>query len=343
MLNRLSLKLKILMIVIPLGLAVIATSTYIILNFSHHAKQMEGMAMVADSFEDFGKLIVQLQTERGKSLQFLTKKLDLVELNAQRKENTDLQLNKGRKMLTLLPFPPGAHKDLENTFNAIGTLRQKIDNNETTASNVITEYSNVIRGLMTAEGQAARLFSGKGIELKLINITVVESLKEALALTRGTYASIFAANTPLSRPELSKIESTRSSIQVILGSSSLELMHNLHDKAHALMTSNEWKSLYQDMDRLKEKATKGGYGVEPTIFFNKFTTLIENFNKILTEERTAIIKLAEDEATKSYKTFYIILYALIIAIGGLIGFAWLILKDLIKKEAIELIATERNY
>lgn len=337
MFKKLSLKFKILMIIVPLGLALIGASSYIILDYAKQAKQMEGLAVVADSFENFGKLITHLQTERGKSVQFLSKKIDFDDLNAHRKENTDPQIIEGKKMLTLIPFSPTANKELEDTFNTIASLRTKIDNREISIPESITAYTGLIQSLIAGEGQSAKLYSGQGIEIQLINISVVEALKEAIALTRGNYTSIFAADAPLSLSELSRVESIRAAIHVILDSSTLELMPKLHDKSHEFMTGAEWKSLEQDLDRVKEKAAKGGYGIDSKSFFSKMTTVIGNFNKILTDERTAIIKFTQDEAAKAHRTFYIILSSLIVGIAGLIGFAWLILKDLLAKEAKELV------
>lgn len=338
MFKNLSLKFKILMIIIPSALALMAASSFIINYYYQQGKQMDGLVQVSDAFDDFGKLIDHLQKERGMSGQYLTKKLTLDELNAHRKEKTDEELAEGRKMLTLIPFHAEDDKEIKEAFDQVESIRKKVDSYEVSVAEMIKSYTFIIERLLVTEGRAAALYSGKGIELKLINITVVESLKEHIGRTRAVFSAIFAKNVPLSLSELSKAENTEGAIFVVAESSTLELMPSLHDKAHDILVSPEWKALEKDFDTVMEKSSKGDYGVDPKDFFTRITTIISKFNGILAEEREAIVKEAENEASKAHKMFYLVVAGVLAAIVGMIAFSSYILKDLVQKEATEAVA-----
>lgn len=339
MFKKLSLKFKILMIIIPLGLALLGTSAYIIRDFSNQEKQMEGLALVADSFDDFGKLIGHLQTERGKSGQYLNKKITLDELKDHRKHKTDPQIQEGGKMLTLISFIPENKKELEKTLGEIDVIRKKVDNNGVTALEMIAAYSEIIQQLLVGEGQAAALYSGKGIESKLGSITLVESLKEAIGLSRVSFTSIFAADLPLSFQNIAKAEYTEAAIDVIASSSALKLMPTLHEKTRSILASAEWKNIEKDLDKVMERGAKGGYEVDSKDFFSRMTSVIDKFSAVLTIERQAILNLAENETSKAHRIFNLVVMGLIIAISGLIIFAYAVMRDLVQREAEELITS----
>jgi methyl-accepting chemotaxis protein len=320
------------MIIVPLVLSLLMASGFIINHYYQRGSQMDGLAQVADSFDDIGKLINHLQTERGKSTQFLNKKLAGDELNAHRKDKTDPQITEVRKMLTLIPFPAAADKELKETLDAISSLRKKVDDYAIPVLEMQKEYAAIIQNLMVGEGNGALIYSGDGIEMQLANLTVVEGLKEAIGTTRAAFTGVFAADLPLSLLELSRVEGTVAAIDTIAELATLELMPRLHDKAQEILKSEEWKALDKDMANVALQSSKGGYGVDSKNYFQRMTAVIDKFGEALGQEREALFKKANEAAKHANKVFYTVLFGLMISIIGIILFSWAIMRDLIQKE-----------
>ena len=339
MFKKLSLKYKILLIIFPLAIALLVCSSVIINDYRHQGMQMSGLALVTDSFDDFGKLVEALQIERGKSGLFLNNKITLDELNAIRKEKTDPQIAECKKMMEELKFTDVVHKELLLEFNKINMIRTKVDSRSEKAAEIIALYSDFIHDLFVAEGQMATFFNGKKIEMDLVNITLVEGLKETIAIVRAKYTAIFSADIPLTPQVLAEANYAVADIRSIANSPGLELVPELNKKAKQVLTSEEWSNVYKDINIVVEKATKGNFGVDPKVFFDRVTKVIDQFGGIIANERVAILKHADDEAAKARNTLYFILVGLIIVIGGLIAFSWMIMRDLVLKEAADLVAS----
>lgn len=327
MLTRLSLKFKILFVLIQLSLALLGASLFVVNHYHQQIRQMEGMIQVTDAFHDFGILINNLQLERGKSGLFLNKILSSSELNTVRTK-TDSMLIEGEKMLSLIPFHDEDKLSFKKAFEDVYSVRKKVDSFEVSNSEMAMAYSGIINKILRGEGQAIDLYTGKGIEVKLINISLVESIKEFIGMTRASFTPIFTANTPISLDDLAKIEVYRSGVHANAEVNSLELMPRLHDKVHAILESSEWKNLNREIDQVKHKASIGNYGIDSKDFFARISLIIEKMGNALSTERIAVIETAKEEAAKATKLFYIVTAAAIIILIVLTFLGFYILNQI---------------
>ena len=335
MLKKVSLKIKLLIIVIPLIFSLILASAYIIKNSYNQTKQFNGLVSVSQAFENFGKLISNLQTERGKSTLFLANKLTHEELSTHRKDKTDIEIAASKKIVMTLPLALEHTGKLDDALASITTARQEIDAKSATITEVLANYSQIVREILILEGHAANLYAGNGIEIKMMNITLLETLKEQLGITRASYASAFAMDAPLTSKELNKLLSTRSAILSLKNAPSLEQMPDVNEKIGEIFLSADWKNISQDLDKILEKSSTGHFGVDPKIFFEKITLIFERIKSIIQAERLQVIDESKIAAIKAANIVYSVSIAIILIVLCLIIFSWKIIQDLIIKEENE--------
>lgn len=338
MFKKLNLKLKILMIVIPLGFCLAMTCSLIITHFYSQRNQLNGLVKVSDAFDHLGTLINQLQTERGKSTLFLSSKISLAELNAHQKDNTDKEIAEAKLSISKLPLATEHSVQVDDALSEVIATRQSVEAKSVTAQEAINSYSHVIQELLVAEGRAATLYSGKSIELKLMNISLVESIKESVGIARASFTNAFAMDTQLTNKEISKLLAVRSTIPTLKKSPSLGLMPSINEPLDELFSTPEWKSLGKEMDKVLEKGSQGKYGVNSMVFYDQFSEIFETINELIKKERLIILKLAQSESKLAGNIFYGVLISVILSLLGLIIFAWNIINDLVKKDAADAIA-----
>lgn len=321
------------MIIVPMGLGLLASSVFIINHFYKQKAQLEGLVVVSDSFDDFGKMITYLQMERGKSGLYLSKKISLDELTTHQREKTDPQVTESRSMIEQMPLNADDKKIFSSTLDELTVLRKKVADHAVKVSEAIGGYSKIIQSTLVLEGQAATLYSGKGIDIRLIHMSVVESLKEAIGVVRGLYTGIFAADLPLSQEELSKAHTAEATTHVIASSSAMELKHGMHAKIKELLSSPSCGELENDLLKVVKNADKGHYGVDPVDFFARMSKVVGKIEAVIEAERVDIYNEAKSEAAHSAKIFYLVTFFVLLALAAMIIFSWIIMRDLVLKEA----------
>lgn len=329
MFKKLSLKLKIFTIIVPSILVLQIACAFVINYYYQEGVQMDGLVQVSGSFAEFGKLIHDLQTERGKTVQYLNKKLTLDELNLHRKDNTVPHATEVRKTLTIIPLQAADRMEIEKNLDAIDVIRKKVDTYEVAVPEMLASYSDIIQNLLLGEGQAALLYSGKGIEMRLINISLMESLKETIGLTRATFTSIFTADLPLSPEEIAKAERTQSGIKLIANSASLRVMSTMHAKTQEILASAEWKEIEKDLNKVMYKGDAGSFGVDSKNFFSRITSIVDKISEVVGSERSAILKQAEDEASKAQKIIYFVVAVVLATLAFLTFITFFILNQIV--------------
>lgn len=338
MFKNLSLKFKLLIIVLPLMAALLGAATFIIHHYYVQGKNLDGLVQVADSYDDFKKLIHALQIERGKSSQYLVKKIAIEELKTLRTEKTDPFLKEAMKMLNILPINKETKEEIDSAVKELESVRAKVETRETTFTELVSAYSQIIQRLLLVEGRFASLYSGQGVEIKLINITAIEIVKESMGVARATYSSIFALNAPLNSTLAAKAESVLSGIYLAMKSPNLVLIPGMYKDIQLVLNSIEWRTLLQDMSNVSGASVNGNYGVDSKEFFASITKVIDQVSDILGKETEGLAKFTQIEASHAHTVFYIIL---VLVVTGLIGtsiFSWIIIRDIVLKEAADKIA-----
>jgi methyl-accepting chemotaxis protein len=332
MFKNLSLKYKLLLIIIPMALALLGTSFFIIRYYQVESNQYAGLYQVTDAFDDFGKLITCLQTERENSRRFISGKLTSDALNAHRKECTDARTKDASEMLGIIPFHEVDKKILVDNFSAISELRKKIDSRSIKTESMTDAFGDIVEKLLVGEGQATLIYKGGGIENVLVDITILESVKEAITKSRTDFAAIFDKNLPITSEQVSEFEATRAAIRVTSESPALELMDTIHKRIHEILAGDIWMSAMKDMDQVAAKATRGNYGVNSDIFVERMNKAVGEVREIVIAEREKLIAESQAGSAKANKIFYSIIIVVVISLISLILLAVMIIKNIIAQE-----------
>lgn len=319
------------MMLIPLGIGFFISSIAVFENYRQKVVQMNGLTVVSDMFIDFGNLIHNLQTERGNASLYYAKNMSLDELKKYRAESVDNLLIKSKKTSMILPFNVNDLKKLNARFVQLEILRKKIDEGQISAIEAELEFSQMIQTLIVTEGVAARFYSGNGLELRLINLSLVEVLKEAIGKTRSAYAAVFAKDTAVSSQDLSKVEALRASITAAASSPALELVPELHVKTQEILMSAGWRELEGSMNNVMAKAATGIYGIDSQNFYKEVTYIIEKFNDILKSERQLILDDAKSEHRKAKLLLLSVLIGLVTFTIAIAIFSYRTTHDVISR------------
>jgi methyl-accepting chemotaxis protein len=341
MFSKFSLKIKILAMVVPLGFWLFVVSIYMLNDFHKQQGQLEGLVQVTDAFDDYGKLISALQVESANSSLFLSNSaVSLADLEQYYKEKADPKILEAKRMITVeLPFKPDDAQHMIKTIDAVISIRKKVQAKGINIPDMQVAYNEIIQELMINEGLMAKLFSAKGIELRLVNMTTLESLKDSISKCRAAFAATFAKDSAITSIEAGRLAAIRSAVTALLEAPGLELVPAIHDKTIAVFTENsDWQDLNQNMNSIMEKSHTGGFGVDPKIFSQKMSNIIEKMNLVLSSERESLEDFTVLEVNKASKKFYFVLTFVLLTIIGISIFCWYVVRDLITKEAAEIIS-----
>ncbi len=340
MFKKLSLKLKILAMVVPLVFWLIIASSYSLNDFYKQRTQLRGLTTVSNAFDEIGKLIDALQIERAKSALYLTKSnMTKTELDSHYKEITDPKVIEVNRIIsTELPFAKDQAEQMTTIIETVFAIRSEVQAYGFTVDDMQSAYSTIIQELLTNEGLMVKFYSGKGIEINLINMSFIEVLKDNISKSRTLFTAAFTKNAPLSAIDLGKIQTTRSSIRTLLETPGLQLVPSVYGKIMEILDTAEWQALDQNMETTIEKAQTGKFGVDSTIFYNKMSIINDKMKEVLNNERISLVNLSTEESQKANSLFYIVLIFVSMTIIGISVFCLLILRDLVHKEELDLIS-----
>ena len=340
MFKKLSLKLKILAMVVPLVFWLSLVSFYVINDFHEQRIQLDGLAQVTDAFDDFGKLIDALQNERSKSAIYLAKgNVTKADLELHYKDVTEPWIIEVKRMITKeLPFKKDDADQMVAIIDTIYSIRPEIQNYGFSVDDMRAAYNSLTKELMLYEGVMTKFYSAKNIEINLVNMTLVESLKDSIGKSRASFTSVFQKNAAISATEVAELVSIRSGVTVIQESPAIEIVPAMKAKVTEILETAEWQELISNMDTIVEKAATGSYGVNAESFNTKMSDINEKLKVVIDSERKKLIQFAEDEAHKAKIYFLSVLIFVLLTLVGISLFCWYVIRELVAKEAQEIIA-----
>jgi methyl-accepting chemotaxis protein len=340
MFKKYSLKAKILVMVGPLVFWLSLVSLYMINDFHRQRTQLNGLAQVANAFDDFGELMDALQTERAKSAIYLANgNVTKEELEKLYKEVSDVRVTEVKRMLAVeLPFKKEDSDQMIAIIDTINSIRKEILDRNFSIDDMRSAYGSLIKELLLTEGVMTRFYSAKSIEINLVNMTFVEALKDNIGKSRGVFTNVFAKNRAITNKEEADIESVKFAVKALQDSPALELVPSMKAKITEIFETADWQELEANMDSIIEKAPKGNFGVDANVFYSKMTSVNDKLKEIIASERKGLITFAQNEATKARNYFYGVLIFVILTVIGILIFCWYVISELITKEAADLVA-----
>jgi methyl-accepting chemotaxis protein len=320
MLQRKSLKTRIVFLVAPVLFALLVLSAYISNDKYTLNVQAENFLENLKAFSYASHFIHELQKERGISGLYMKDKIKDSDINVQR-EKTTLAY---RKLAATTTFQrKNAFMSVQDWKGSLDKIREVVNakgNNEVEA---IGQYSATITNLILIQSQLAREFNLRGYEGELNSLLLLENAKENFGKLRARVSALLADNHPLSEETLSLVQKYRTGALVSLDSPALVLSKEGELGIKKIKESDNLRTVEAIIDLLFKKAKEGNYGIAGEIFFQQATRLVDESAKILKQELNHVEAEVNALADVSYLIFWTIFSTFSF---GLIFFVWMAWK-----------------
>lgn len=326
MLNKMSLKAKILLVVIPLSTAVFVTSGVVIVQEFQTWKASKSLDLALDLTGALTEYNHQLQTERGKTSLYLNGKTSKEELQKQH-HATDSTKEKIQGLSSR--FNESIQSSLQGLLNGHDVARSKALTPGTQVADMLQQYTQLVAESIQIQVACSKIASLNGLENRILAITILESSKENFGLLRASLAIALSANQAISNKEVSRLQNFRTAVRISLQSPSLSVSKGTSSRIEEIFKSSSWGDVSSIIDTVTEKSTTGGYGISPALAFERATIIIEQVLSIINDETTIIE--GEYHSTANLAFWVLLLTAAVstIMIFASLAIALLVIRNLI--------------
>ena len=251
------------------------------------------MKMNAQCLQAACNWITEMQRERGKTSMFLVGKLTLTDLETQRR-TTDERAKALVEAVVASALPLadkkfGAPKEID-----IVDIRRQIGANITTAPEAIRLYSEKIERISPLLAAITNAPSTKGLGKVFVSLVTIENAKENTGILRATLSATLGQDKPIPEERLFAILGYKGVIRANLTSKAI----TLSPKNLSLLTEMPGRPHWKEVDRIIEvitaNYTKGGFGVDPTVFWKSITQAIDDLGALVESENNLLIKKTLD-------------------------------------------------
>lgn len=301
---RISIKMKLLIALMPPLLALCWFAGSEAITRIQVEQQMNNIGRLATLIHNAGNLVHELQKERGLSSGYLNSSGNLFgnELAAQRKQTDQVAETFNRVLAqtdrTLLQDDLIAVvKGFTENIKRLDTIRQSVDQHDPTATKVLDFYGDITTGILNFVGGVGHLTdSGKMVNEFAAYYSLL-NMKEQASTVRALLSGVFSADR-------------FNSIQFRIFSDAIGKQEAWLAAAYRFSTPTEMAVLSKmlhsrqatDALAMREiafnKATEGGFGIQPADWFSLQTQRIEIMHKA---ESTIAHVLQEHATTLSTK------------------------------------------
>lgn len=287
--NNLSLKYKLAVLVVPGMLVIMVFSAWRVIETYAQVKEMAAIEQRTALALNVNALVHELQKERGTSSGYVASKgLKFgQEIDAQRKL-TDKELADFNKKLEFIHFkelekPINASKELlgklEATRKEVGALTLSLPEN-------VAFYSKLINQLIAVIGAMPLSINNTEISTSFMGLLIAQNFKEPMGIERALLSGAFAANkfAPGMHRKLLEMVQSQNTYQKLY----FTTMSEENIKPFQKFLEND---IVKKTDELREIALRndvaGNFGIDPTVWFKLQTDKINLFNNTVIIEKLA--------------------------------------------------------
>jgi methyl-accepting chemotaxis protein len=239
----------------------------------------ESMGSNIALIDSVSTLVTELQRERGRSAMFVGGGAAADELSA-RRGATDAALESFLTVVDKADIPETGKKAGRDAASYLDALRGRVDSRRGGAEDVISEYSEPIGELLSLNSMAVQQKTTGGIAKLLSSINILQLAQEDAGRLRGLASGVFTANQPLEGNALLAIIGMHSGIRTNLYSPGVLLTDESAVLREELLSGQAWFMLDRSFKSLVEKASGGGYGVDPESFWASASAVVDTISEI---------------------------------------------------------------
>lgn len=319
MLNRLSLRARIFLFLIP-ALLYMGGVTGVLIYQGYKTQIAAGELKLSEQY--FGALsgfIHAVQKERGLSDGVLTGKIPRSELTTHR----EIVSQKVRSIETQLQQMPAEWVAVtKESLKQHAAIQVFVDDNGHPVA-ATKRFSDLIETMIGYQASRARQYPLGGHENELVSLAIFEMAKENAGRLRAYLTGILGQDKPVDVEELTKIQSYKSGVINNMHSQGINVSEKAQKAVEELFESPDWRFLEKTVEVVHSRATVGSFGVDPQEYFKTVTRVIDGLALVINAEAEVIGKEVDRAKSEAQASFWF--YALI-GISGVIGTALMIWK-----------------
>ncbi len=306
-LRSFSMKEKIVSIVAPLLIFIIALCAYLDYGFYKEWKaaqsvQVQGVKQIAVS-----AFIHDLQQERARSVLYSNKAVAKDQVDAQRAQ-VDKQFSLLKDKLST------ESEDVAKLSNNLLKVRKLVDENSE-ASVFTPVFKETISSAIALQVNLFETVNFNGFEKKFSSLAIFEKAKENMGQLRAKLNAIFGASQPITAKDLDSISSLKSGILSNLESPGLQLSPDGKAEVDKILSSDNWKDVLKKYETVVEKSAVGNYGINPKEFSDAITSQINLVFGVVQSEHKILSDTMESKENEAKRNFTLAIIGVLVLLS----------------------------
>lgn len=233
-------------------------------------------------------LVSTLQAENEYSSLFLKSIIDRGQVVTKRKL-TDSAQSAFLKNLALAKIAAASGDTARRELSGLNELRSGVDR-KIALEQSLTRYSGIIASVMAAEKAAIDARSVVGLDKKLQDVALFESVGESAEKLRAVLRSVLGADRPVSSPELETIMGLYARVYSGLETPALSVDKAMLKKIRSFPKEQAWINVSDTVFVVIRKAATGYYGVDAEMSFLDGSQQVKDVSALKKEELAIIGK-----------------------------------------------------
>ncbi|MGE4344795.1 MAG: methyl-accepting chemotaxis protein [Geoalkalibacter sp.] len=255
-------------------------------------------------FQAASDIVTELQRERGRTSLFLSGKLEMTDLEEQRRQS-DNRLEIFRAALATSVIPDAAKKPALPEELKIELLRKQIGTTVTVPYEAIRLYSEKIDHLTTLMNELANAPTGKGVGKVLASLIVVETAKESAGILRATLSGILGQDKPIPQERLNTVLSLKGVIDANISSKALTLSAENQARLKEFSQQPHWQEVNRVAGLVIAKSHEGNFGIDPVVFWSPISQMIDDLAELVKDENRTLLEKSTRVEQEAIRELYI--------------------------------------
>lgn len=324
-----NLKVKVIGLV---ALPLIASCFYSALYLQHQwtvLRQSEEIVENGKLIKVNSALIHEMQVERGKSVLFLSGKLEWPQLEEQQKL-VDSRRNAVLEQFQKVELAEKAGEIVSHVKEDTEAIRAVIKAKSLAVPEAIKKMSELISHMIDLDVLAAADEPLNGIEMNFMSLVTLEMGKEFGGLFRASFTNVLSADKPLSFLQVSSLENLRTGVSLNFDSPTLMISTEARDSLAEFKKSADWQKVQEIYAKVISRASEGGYSEDPHAFFQAITKPLNTIGGIITSEVERVESRLQQLRTEALRVFVFTLAVVAALLAAVISLAVIMIYTLTK-------------
>ncbi len=309
-----SLKTKILSILMIFTLINTGLVSFVAWEYWEQYESAHSSSSNNTFFTSVTKTIHELQKERGKSSFFLSKNIQISDLNEQR-SNTDQAFMQIKSDILNSTIEKKQKDKVTQIMETLQNVRGLVTDNKIITSESAQKYTDLVSELLKLQILTARASTARSVEKKLLSMCMLESAKENAGRLRAFLTGVIASNQPIDKDKIKTLTFYKSGIEANLFSDVLSVSDVGAKSLQSFTDLPAWKKSVDIYQHVIAKSDEGNFGIDNKEYFKNISDSIEDIYKIISSEELNISENVQAlESSSKQKLFLLVSIGLFLTV-----------------------------